>query len=309
MTKQVEIGKTGLQVNPVGFGSNAIGGHNLYPDLDENQNKELVKYVIEKGVNLIDTAFGYGEGRSEELIGEVLQETGKREKLVIATKASQDGEEMNNSPEFLKKAVNDALERLQTDYIDLFYIHFPDETTPKDQAVAALNELKQEGKIKAVGVSNFSFEQLKEANKNGGVDVLQGYYNLLHREAEDEFFSYLREHDISFVPFFPFQSGLLTGKYQGDETFSEDDLRSGQDDFKGEQFQKAIEKVEKLRPLAEEKDVDIANIVLAFYLEQDVIDIVIPGSKREDQVDNNQKTLNVELSDSQIQFIDELFAK
>lgn len=305
-----KLGQTDLHVNPIGFGANAIGGHNLYTDIDENANKDLVKYALDSGVNLIDTAYAYGNGRSEELIGEVLQEVGGRDKLYIATKAAHDPNQdgnFNNSPEFLKKAVDKALERLQTDYIDLFYIHFPDEETPKDEAVAALKEIKDAGKIRAIGVSNFSLDQIKEANKDGHVDVVQDFYNLLHRQAETELFPYLEENKISFVPYFPFQSGLLTGKYKGDESFPEGDLRSGQDDFKGDLFQENIQKVNQLKPIAQAKGVEVANIVLAFYLEQGPIDLVIPGAKRPEQIDSNLKTLEVDLTAEEIKQISDIF--
>lgn len=306
--KKVTLGQTGLQINPIGFGANAIGGHNLYPNIDEAENRKVLNEVFDQGINFIDTAFIYGEGRSEEIIGEVIQERGNRNDLVIASKAANDGDSFNNHPQFLKEQVDIALKRLRTDYIDLFYIHFPDKETPKDQAVQALKELKDQGKIRAIGVSNFSLDQIKEANKDGLVEVVQDHYNLLHRDAETELFPYLRENNISFIPFFPFQSGLLTGKYKGDETFPEGDLRGGQEDFKGQQFKDNVERVEKLRPIAEEKGVSIANIVLAFYLQVDVIDAVIPGAKRMEQINANLQTLEVSLSPEEVDFIDQTFA-
>ncbi|AOF48957.1 aldo-keto reductase [Tetragenococcus halophilus subsp. halophilus] len=308
MATKVALGNSGLNVNPIGFGANAIGGHNLYPNLDEEENKKLLKYVINSGIDFLDTAYVYGLGRSEELIGEVVKELGNRDQLVIASKGAQNGENIDNSPEFLKECVRKSLKRLQTDYIDLFYIHFPDENTPKDEAVQALKELKDEGLIRSIGVSNFSLDQLKEANKNGDVDVFEGYYNLLHREPENDLFPYLRENNISFVPYFPFQSGLLTGKYNGNETFPEGDLRGGQEDFQGDKFQDNVQKVNQLKEIAEVKNTSVANIVLAFYLQVDVIDAIIPGAKREEQVDSNLQTLNVQLTDEEVQKIDKIFA-
>lgn len=309
MAYTVELGNTGLEINPIGMGTNAIGGHNLYPNLDEEQNKQLLKDAINKGFNFIDTAFYYGFGRSEELIGQVVSEMGNREDLVIATKAAHRKENgdyvLDNSPEFIKQAVDEALARLQTDYIDLFYLHYPDENTPKDVAIATLEELKKQGKIKAIGVSNFTLEELKEANKNGGVDVFQGQYSLLHREAEDELFPYLKENGITFIPYFPLASGLLAGKYSEDDTF--DDLRAESEDFQGENFKNNLAKVDKLRPIAQKHQVDVANIVLAFYLKQPVIDAIIPGAKRAEQLDSNLKTINVNLTDDDIEQIDAIF--
>ncbi|PSA95365.1 oxidoreductase [Bacillus atrophaeus] len=309
--QKTRIGKSDLQVFPIGLGTNAVGGHNLYPDLNEEAGKELVREALRSGVNLLDTAYIYGVGRSEELIGEVLREY-NREDVIIATKAAhrKEGDDFvfDNSPAFLKQSVEDALKRLQTDYIDLFYIHFPDDHTPKDEAVKALHELKIEGKIRAIGVSNFSLEQLKEANKDGFVDVLQGEYNLLNREAESTFFPYIMENNISFVPFFPLVSGLLAGKYTEDTTFPEGDLRREQENFQGDLFKENIKKVNQLAPIAEKHNVGIAHVVLAWYLARPEINILIPGAKRAEQLKDNMKTVNVELSKEDISFIDELFA-
>lgn len=309
MTKQIRIGKTDLYVNPIGLGTNAVGGHNLYPNLNEEVGKDLVRSAINNGVNFLDTAFIYGPGRSEELVGEVIKETGKRNELIIATKGAHklvgDDVLLDNSPAFIKQAVEDSLKRLQTEYIDLYYIHFPDESTPKDEAVWALKQLKDEGKIRAIGVSNFSIDQLKEANKDGYVDVLQGNYNLIQREAEQDFLPYTSANNISFIPFFPLASGLLAGKYNKAMTFN--DLRADMPHLKGKEFAKNLEKVELIRKIADSKEAEVAHVVLAWYLTRDSIDVVIPGAKRAEQVLDNLKTLNVHLTDQEIHDIDSIF--
>ncbi|MGG3622067.1 aldo/keto reductase [Bacillus gobiensis] len=309
MAEQIEIGKSGLIVNPIGLGTNAVGGHNLYPDLNEETGKELVRTALDHGINFLDTAFIYGPERSEELIGEVIKERGARDSVVIATKGAHkfvDGEvEFDNSPAFLKDAVESSLKRLQTDYIDLFYIHFPDEHTPKDEAVGALKELKDQGKTKSIGVSNFSIEQLKEANKDGYVDVLQAEYNLFKREAEKDLLPYTAENNISFVPYFPLASGLLGGKYTKDTKFN--DIRAKIPLFQGEAFIRNLEKVDQVREIANAKNAEVAHVVLAWYLTWDAIDTIIPGAKKPEQVINNLKTLNVELTKEEIDKIDSIF--
>ncbi|MBN9655017.1 aldo/keto reductase [Halobacillus sp. GSS1] len=309
MDRQTRLGKSELYVNPIGLGTNAVGGHNIYPNLDEEAGKEVVRTALNHGMNFLDTAFIYGPERSEELVGEVMKEY-KREDIILATKGAHQfkGEDVvfNNSPEFLKKSVEDSLQRLRTDYIDLFYIHFPDESTPKDEAVGALKELKDEGKIRSIGVSNFSVDQLKEADKDGYVDVIQSEYNLFKREAEKEMLPYTAENEISFIPYFPFASGLLAGKYNENTTF--DDFRAKNPLFQGEKFRRNLEKVEQLRPIAEEKNVGIPHIVLAWYLNQPSIDAVIPGAKRTEQVVDNLKTLDVDLSEEEWMKIDKVFS-
>ncbi|ACB62397.1 aldo/keto reductase [Exiguobacterium sibiricum 255-15] len=310
MNKSVKLGKSNLTVNPIGLGTNAVGGHNLYPNLDEQAGRDLVRVALMNGINFLDTAYIYGPERSEELVGEVWSETVEREEVILATKGAHqlvDGKVvMNNSPEFLKQAVEDSLKRLRTDYIDLYYIHFPDEDTPKDEAVAALAELKAEGKIRAIGVSNFSLEQLKEANKDGHVDVYQGEYNLFKRDAEKEILPYIREHGISFVPYFPLAAGLLAGKYDAETKF--DDLRKNDPLFQEDVFKDNLAKVDLLRPIAEAKDAEVAHIVLAWYLAQDGIDAIIPGAKRADQVTDTIRTLDVELTEDEIRQIDHIFS-
>lgn len=306
----VKIGKSNVESTPLGLGTNAVGGNNLFPNLKDETGIQIVKTGLDSGITLLDTAFAYGMGHSEELIGQAIKGY-DRSKFVIATKAAQDTSDgdvkINNNPQFLKKSVDDALKRLQTDYIDIFYIHFPDDQTPKDEAVAALNEMKQEGKIKAIGVSNFSLDQIKEANKDGLVDVVEDQYSLLHRDAETEMFDYLRENNISFVPFFPLASGLLTGKYSEVVDFPENDIRHGNPDFTGERFEKIVKKVNNLKPLADKHGITNAQLVLAWYIKNPDVTVVIPGAKRPEQVESNAKALNVSLSDEEYAQIDNDF--
>ncbi|MFT9849474.1 aldo/keto reductase [Aneurinibacillus sp. REN35] len=309
MAEQTKIGKTDLYVNKIGLGTNAVGGHNIYPNLSEEVGKDVVRTALDNGINFLDTAFIYGPERSEELIGEVLQERGRRDEVVIATKGAHkfvDGKiVLDNSPAFLKESVESSLRRLQTDYIDLFYIHFPDEDTPKDEAVGALRALKEQGKIKAIGVSNFSIDQLKEANKDGYVDVLQSEYNLFKREAEKELLSYTAEHNISFIPYFPLAAGLLGGRYTKDTTF--EDGRAKNPMFQGEAFRRNLEKVEQVRDIAHAKNADVAHVVLAWYLTQPSIDVLIPGAKKPEQVKDNLKTVDVRLTDDEVKKISRIF--
>ncbi|HCZ9963326.1 TPA: aldo/keto reductase [Staphylococcus aureus] len=308
MKQFVNLGKSDVEVFPIALGTNAVGGHNLYPNLDEEQGKDVVRQAINHGINLLDTAYIYGPERSEELVGEVVKEY-PREQIKIATKGSHEFDEnqevhQNNQPEYLKQQVENSLKRLQTDYIDLYYIHFPDDNTPKDQAVAALQELKEQGKIKAIGVSNFTLDQLKEANKDGYVDVVQLEYNLLHRENE-AVLQYCVDHLITFIPYFPLASGILAGKYDENTKFS--DHRTTRRDFIPGVFEENVRRVKALEILAAAHQTSIANIVLAFYLTRPAIDVIIPGAKRAEQVIENIKAADIVLSDDEIQYIDELF--
>lgn len=306
MTK-TRLGKSEVQVTKLGLGTNAVGGHNLYPNLDEKAGIALVKSYLEHGGNFIDTAFVYGLGRSEELIGEAI--TGfDRSSIVIATKAAHEGAGFNNSPDFLRKSVDIALSRLKTDYIDVFYIHFPDPAADKRAAVESLQKLKEKGIIRAIGVSNFSLDDIKQANADGFVDVVQDKFNLLERDAEKLLFPYLRSSQISFVPYFPLASGLLTGKYTDKATFAAGDFRGGNVLFQGEAFKNNVERISQLHPLADKYGTTVTNIVLAWYLKNPDITAVIPGAKRPDQVAENLKAADITLSDADFTFIDDLFS-
>lgn len=304
MDNLIKIGNTEVTSKKIGLGTNKVGGHNLFDNLKDEDGYAVVKEAIDSGITTLDTAYMYGLGRSEEIIGDVIQDY-DRSKLVIATKAAQDPDndlKINNSPEFLKKAVDAALKRLKTDYIDIFYIHFPDETTPKDEAVKALNELKKAGKIRAIGVSNFSLEQIKEANKDGLVDIVEDNYSLLHRNAESELFPYLRANNISFVPYFPLASGLLTGKY------SAADYKKFSQQYTKDQFTDLLAAIEQVHKIANKYEASVAQVILAWYMKNPDISIVIPGARKPEQVEQNVKALDVELRNSDYHAIDEAFA-
>ncbi|AKP67148.1 aldo/keto reductase [Companilactobacillus ginsenosidimutans] len=304
MDNLIKVGKSDVTSKKLGLGTNKVGGHNIFQNLKDEDGYAVVKEAIDSGITTLDTAYMYGNGRSEEIIGDVIQDY-NRSKLVIATKAAQNPDNDNkpdNSPEFLKKAVDDALKRLKTDYIDIFYIHYPDENTPKNEAVAALNELKKAGKIKAIGLSNFSLDQIKEANKDGLVDIVEDNYSLVHRDAEKSLFPYLRKNKISFVPYFPLASGLLTGKYNlGDaKKFSQ---------FTADQYSDIMDALGVVHKIANKTNSNIAEVVLAWYMQNPDISIVIPGARVPEQVDQNVKSLDINLRNSDYHAIDEAFAE
>lgn len=302
MAQRIKIGKSTVTTTPLGLGTNKVGGHNLFDGLKDEDGVEVVKAALEDGISLLDTAYMYGLGKSEEIIGNVTQDY-DRSKFVIATKAAQDPNndlKPNNDPKFLKKSVDDALQRLQTDYIDIFYIHFPDDKTPKAEAVQALAEEKKAGKIKAIGVSNFSLDQIKEANADNQVDIVEDNYSLVHREAEKEEFPYLKEHQISFVPYFPLSSGLLIGKYTpaDNSKFSR---------FSSKQYTAIMAALEKVKAIAVAHQATVAQTILAWYIKNQNISVVIPGARVADQVHSNAQAMDITISDDEFKQIDQLF--
>lgn len=299
---QNEVKMINNQAIKLGIGTNKVGGHNLFDNLKDQDGFDVVKEALDSGITMIDTAYMYGFGRSEEIIGQVIKNY-PRENFKIATKAAQDPDNnltINNDPIFLEKSVNDALSRLQTDYIDIFYIHFPDDKTPKYKAVAALNELKKAGKIRAIGLSNFSLEQIKEANKNNQVDYVEDHYNLIQRHVEREIWPYLKENDIKFVPYFPLASGLLTGKYTIDDANKFKHLNR-------EEFEKIIQILKGIDVIANKHGATVTQIILAWYIKNPEISAVIPGARVPSQVADNVATLKIDLSTDEYQNIDNAF--
>ncbi|MBP3040751.1 aldo/keto reductase [Bacillaceae bacterium Marseille-Q3522] len=312
--KKVQVGQTDIYVNPLGLGTNKIGGYNLFVNLDDETGKKVVQTAIDHDIEMIDTAFVYGFGHSEELIGEVLRQY-DRNKVIVASKGahqvSEDGTlTLNNTPAFLTKSVDESLKRLQTDYLDIFYIHFPDEDTPKAEAVGALQKLREAGKIRAIGISNFTLEQVKEANADGYVDLVENQYSLLQQKEMAELVPYLNEQHISFVPYEPFAGALLTGRYSVDNLpqLEKGDYRLNIDLYQPDQLINNVAKADQLKPIAAAYDATVAQLVLAWYFKNPKIGPVIPGARTPEQLLSNIKSVDIPLSDSDYDAIAKIFA-
>ncbi|WP_259418108.1 aldo/keto reductase [Bacillus toyonensis] len=302
--------KTNVTVSEIGLGTNAVGGHNLFTNLNEEDGKQMVSAALDLGITLIDTADIYGKGRSEELIGEVLSDY-NREDFIIATKGAnhwfEDGSvQLDNNPAYLRQAVESSLKRLKTEYIDLYYLHFPDGLTPLAEAIGELSKLKQEGKIKAIGISNVSLEELKEANVHGDISVLQSAYNMLERSAEQDLIPYCIENNLSFIPYGPLAFGLLGGKYMKNFKLSDGDWRQSNSLFQEAAFEQVLKQVDQLKDFAKQKETNVANLSLAWLLTQDSIDAVIPGGKRKNQVEENLKASDVVLTKNDLNAIESI---
>jgi aryl-alcohol dehydrogenase-like predicted oxidoreductase len=207
-----ELGTSGIQVSRVGLGCNNFGRR-----LDLDGTRAVVEAALQAGITFLDTADVYGGGESERFVGEVLQ--GCREQVLLATKFgfAGGGPGAPGSRDFIRRSLDASLERLRTDYVDLYYYHRPDGVTPMAETIGALAELVEEGRVRAIGISNVTVEQLDEAVQAGSVAAVQNEYSLLDRTVEADVLPRCRELGVGFVPYFPLASGLLTGKYRRGE--------------------------------------------------------------------------------------------
>lgn len=299
-----EIGTSGVMAPALGLGTNKVGGHR--PDIPVADGENAVRAAIDAGMNYLDTAYIYGVGRSEESIGRVLKSY-DRSQVIVATKGGMypdenGGVRYDNRPEVLTRSIDESLARLQTDYIDVYYIHHPDESTPEDEAVGALADARRAGKIRAIGVSNFSLDQLLAADGDGEVDIVEDHYSLVHRDTERILLPHLRQHRIAFSPYFPLAAGLLSGSRT--KADHEEFVRLGLDQ---QRFSEVIDAVDALRPIAADHNASVTQLVLAWYLANPDVDIVIPGARDAEQVAGIAASRGIALSDDEYAQIDGLF--
>ena len=286
--EQIGIGTSNLTTSRIGLGTWAIGGW-MWGGTDEAQSIATIQAAVERGVTLIDTAPVYGFGRSEEIVGKALGEGGLRDKVQIATKvglAWKDGAVYRDSrPGRIRTDVEDSLRRLRTDVIDLYQVHWPDLETPIAETARALEDLRREGKVRAIGVSNYSPAQMHAFRALATLDAVQSPYNLFEREIEADVLPYAQRSGLTLLSYGALCRGLLSGRMSADTRFDGDDLRKVDPKFQGARFRQFLAAVDALAKLARER---FGKSVLALALRW-VIDqgptIALWGARRPDQLD------------------------
>ena len=291
-----------------------MGMSDFYGNRDEEEAIATLHRALESGITFFDTADVYGPHTNEELVGRVLK--GHRDQVVLATKFGilRDPEKaefrgISGKADYVKKACEGSLRRLQVDCIDLYYQHRVDPDTPIEETVGAMAELVRAGKARFLGMSEASAETIRRAHAVYPITALQSEYSLWTRDPEDEVLGVCRELGIGFVPYSPLGRGFLTGKIQKPEDLPEDDYRRTTPRFQGDNFQKNLDLVRRVEEIAREKKCTPAQLALAWVLAQGDDIVAIPGTKRRKYLQENVGALDVDLTGQDLERIDEVAPK
>ncbi len=286
--EQYTIPNTKLTVSRVALGTWAIGGW-MWGGTEEKRSIDTIHAALDKGINLIDTAPVYGFGKSEEIVGKAVAEYGGRENLFLSTKVTLDwtgnGIRRNGSRDRIMREIEDSLKRLQTDFIDIYYVHWPDCTRPMAETAAVMRELYDQSVIRAVGVSNFTADQMDAFRGECPLHLCQPPFNIFERDIEKDIKPYCERHDIALMTYGAICRGLLSGKMTKDRKFEGDDLRNNDPKFKEPRFSSYLQAVAKLEKLAKKR---FNRSLLAFSLRwifEKGIPIAIWGGRTPSQMD------------------------
>jgi methylglyoxal reductase len=313
-----QIGQSGIEASAVGLGTWGLGGW-MWGGTDEKAAVEAIHASLDQGVTLIDTAPAYGLGLAEELVGKSL--VGHRERVVLATKCglvwhTQQGQHFfdeHNQPvhrylgtESIRYELEQSLRRLKTDYIDLYQTHWQDPTTPIAETMQTLLDLKKEGKIRAIGTSNASLDEIQEYARTGRLDSTQEKYSMLDREIETTLLPYCRENGIALLGYSSLALGLLTGKINPDRIFTGDDQRASDPRFSPENQQRVAAILDQLTPITERYNVTLPQLVIAWTMHQPGITFALCGARNRWQALENAQAGLIVLDQDDLQTIDTL---
>ncbi len=302
-----DLGRTGLRVSEIGFGAWAIGGDAWGP-VEDAESLAAMERAMELDINFIDTADVYGEGRSESLVSKAI--SGRRDEVVISTKGGLMGhhreperEPVYDRPEKIVKACEASLKRLETDHLDVYFCHiWWDKHEETEAFIEAFEQLKNDGKVRAVGVSTNDLDYIKHFDQDGGLDVVQLDYSILNREPERDILPYLEERGIGVVVRGPLRMGLLTGKFSEDTTFPEGDIRRSWPE--AQWFKESLKKVQSLKTLEDGRT--LGQLALRYVLNHPAVSVAIPGAKTPVQVEANAAaSVRPLLSGEDLRFIQE----
>ncbi|MDJ0745682.1 MAG: aldo/keto reductase [Xenococcaceae cyanobacterium MO_167.B27] len=301
--KMRSLGTSEIQITPIVMGT-WQAGKRMWVGIEDSESIEAIRAAYNAGITTVDTAEIYGEGHSEQIVAKALGDV--RDKVVYASKVFANHLKYDQVIE----ACDRSLQNLNTDYIDLYQIHWPSgsfnsEVVPIEETMNALNKLKEQGKIRAIGVSNFSRTQLEAAAQYGRIDSLQPPYSLFWRQVETDAMPYCVANNISILAYSSLAQGLLTGKFGLDHKFAEGDHRAKNKLFQGENYQKVQTALEQLRPIAGSHNCTLAQLSLAWLIAQPQTN-AIAGARNAQQAKDNAKAVSVNLSPDELKEIDRI---
>ncbi|CAM3856139.1 aldo/keto reductase [Mucilaginibacter galii] len=316
-----KLGETNLEVSAITFGAWAAGGW-MWGGNDDNEAINAMKAAYDLGITSIDTAPIYGQGKSEELVGQAIKDIA-RDKVQILTKygmrwdlakgtfgfksKDNEGKDLDvykyAAKESIIKECEDSLKRLGTDYIDLYQIHWPDDSTPIAETMEAILLLKEQGKIREAGVSNYSASQMEEAEKTIKLASNQAPFSMVKRDIEADIVPYCIEHHKGILAYSPMERGLLTGKMKPGQQFGEGDHRAGLKFFKDENIERTNAFLAKIKPLADEKNATLGQLVIRWTINRPGITVALVGARNAEQASQNAKAIEIKLNDDEMAFI------
>lgn len=295
------LGTSDVNITPILVGT-WQAGKSMWVGIEDAETIQAIRAAFDAGITTVDTAEVYGNGHSEQIVAEALSDV--RDQVIYASKVFANHLKYDQVIETCES----SLKNLKTDYLDLYQIHWPSgsfntEVVPIEETMSALNKLKEQGKIRAIGVSNFSRAQLEEASQYGRIDSLQPPYSLFWRQVEKDALPYCVENSISILAYSSLAQGLLTGKFERGHKFEEGDNRTKNKLFKGENYERAQQALDKLRPIAERHQCSLAQLSLAWLIAQPQSN-AITGVRNADQATKNAAAADVQLSPDELQEID-----
>ncbi|MGI0483438.1 aldo/keto reductase [Geminocystis sp. CENA526] len=292
-----QLGNSDIYITPIIMGTWQTGKR-MWVGIEDAESIKAIRQAVESGITTIDTAEVYGEGHSEKIVGEALKDV--RDKVIYATKVFANHLKYDD----VITACHNSLTNLQTDYIDLYQIHWPSgswnsDIVPIEETMSALNDLKQQGKIRSIGVSNFSREQLAEALEYGEIVSIQPPYSLFWRGVEKNIQPYCMEKNISILAYSSLAQGILTGKFGTNPTFAEGDHRKNNRLFQPSHWEKVQTALTQLQPIAEKYDCTLAQLSIAWLIRQPQTNAIV-GARNENQVKGNAKAIEVNLTQEDV---------
>jgi len=316
-----KLGESDLKVSAITFGAWAAGGW-MWGGNDDQDAVNAMKAAYDSGITSIDTAPIYGQGKSEELVGQAIKGIA-RDKVQILTKygmrwdlakgtfgfktQDNDGRDLDVYKYAAKESViqecENSLKRLGTDYIDLYQIHWPDDSTPIAETMEAIVRLKEQGKIREAGVSNYSVAQMQEAEQTIKLASNQVPFSMVKRDIENDIIPYCLEHQKGILAYSPMERGLLTGKMKAGQQFGAGDHRAGLKFFKDENIERTNAFLAKIKPLADEKNATLGQLVIRWTINRPGITVALVGARNAEQASQNARAIDVNLNEEEIAFV------